>query len=366
MTAERRGGLDDGESAADAAEGVKDAQEGLDGAEPAADRESLAELTLGPPGARLRAAREARGLSLDDLARTMNLSRRVFEALEADDYDTLPSPTFVRGYIKSLARLLGEAPQPLLDAYEARGGAIRLNVRPTPGGDAGRMGPSLAQRRPGLVMVTVTLGILLALAGLALAFWPAAVPGVDRSASGSRGSAPAAIGTAGVRVPSGAGPSAEVAPAPAGATAALAGDAAEASAGPGAATVAPSTAAARGAAAVQAPAPAADAPVASDDAAPAVAIETAGDGSNIVVEAGGEDHLRFTFSDDCWVEVRDGDDRAVYQNLNRAGQTLDLWGRAPFRIRLGFAPAVQLAYNDSRVPLAPYTRNDVAALVIGR
>ena len=64
---------------------------------------------------------------------------------------------------------------------------------------------------------------------------------------------------------------------------------------------------------------------------------------------------------ECWVHVRDADGQSVYQDLNRSGETVELWGRAPFRIRLGYAPAVSLTYNG-RVALRPFTRNDVANL----
>ena len=50
----------------------------------------------------------------------------------------------------------------------------------------------------------------------------------------------------------------------------------------------------------------------------------------------------------------------------RRRQTLRLVGAGPFQIRLGYAPAVTLAYNGEPVPLAPHTRNTVALLVVGQ
>jgi VIT1/CCC1 family predicted Fe2+/Mn2+ transporter len=69
------------------------------------------------PGARLRAARKASGLDQDEMARALNLSRRVIRALEEDDDEQLPGATFVRGYIRSWARLTGESEEPLLAAF---------------------------------------------------------------------------------------------------------------------------------------------------------------------------------------------------------------------------------------------------------
>jgi cytoskeleton protein RodZ len=79
----------------------------------------------------------------------------------------------------------------------------------------------------------------------------------------------------------------------------------------------------------------------------------------------GEDLIRFTFNDECWVEVKTLGGENLYSDLNRAGRTLMLQGRGPFRILLGYAPGVELEFNGEPVPLARYTRNNVASLVLG-
>jgi hypothetical protein len=58
-------------------------------------------------GALLRAVREARDISLQDMADTTRISIKYLEALELDDYGVLPSSTFVRGYLREVARVLG-------------------------------------------------------------------------------------------------------------------------------------------------------------------------------------------------------------------------------------------------------------------
>jgi cytoskeleton protein RodZ len=58
-------------------------------------------------GGRLRAAREASGLSLDDVATKLKLSPRQVSAIEAEDWDALPERTFTRGFFRSYARLVG-------------------------------------------------------------------------------------------------------------------------------------------------------------------------------------------------------------------------------------------------------------------
>ncbi len=58
-------------------------------------------------GERLASARLERKLELGAVASQMHLSREVVAALEAGDASALPAMTFVRGYIKTYARLLG-------------------------------------------------------------------------------------------------------------------------------------------------------------------------------------------------------------------------------------------------------------------
>ena len=57
-------------------------------------------------GAALRAAREAAGLSIDDVAQQLKLAPRQVQALEDDDYARLPGRTFVRGFVRNYARFV--------------------------------------------------------------------------------------------------------------------------------------------------------------------------------------------------------------------------------------------------------------------
>ncbi|MEZ4518643.1 MAG: DUF4115 domain-containing protein [Chloroflexota bacterium] len=65
----------------------------------------------------LREARENKGLSLDEVQATIRINTRYLEALETGDYDALPTPVHVRGFLRNYARYLGLDPQPLLDRY---------------------------------------------------------------------------------------------------------------------------------------------------------------------------------------------------------------------------------------------------------
>ena len=77
------------------------------------------------------------------------------------------------------------------------------------------------------------------------------------------------------------------------------------------------------------------------------------------------DTLLFSFGEDCWVEVQDGNGELIYGDLSRAGSTLEVSGIPPLRVLLGYAHGVSLMHNGSRVALAPHTRNNVASFVLG-
>ncbi len=65
-------------------------------------------------GAQLRAKREELGLSIDQVSGQLYLAPRQVKALEADDYEALPGMASVRGFVRSYAKLLKMAPEPLL------------------------------------------------------------------------------------------------------------------------------------------------------------------------------------------------------------------------------------------------------------
>jgi cytoskeleton protein RodZ len=67
-------------------------------------------------GARLRKAREAAGLSEADVAERLKMPVRVVRSLEAEDWERLGAPVFVRGQLRSYSRLLGLTTAPMVAA----------------------------------------------------------------------------------------------------------------------------------------------------------------------------------------------------------------------------------------------------------
>jgi cytoskeleton protein RodZ len=68
-------------------------------------------------GAMLRQAREAAGISREDLANRTRLELRIIQALEGEDYASLAAAAFTKGYIRSLSKELKIDPDPILSRY---------------------------------------------------------------------------------------------------------------------------------------------------------------------------------------------------------------------------------------------------------
>jgi cytoskeletal protein RodZ len=69
--------------------------------------EELVETDVPSVGERLRAAREEKGLSLEDIAAQTRIPRRHLEAIEGADWDRLPAPTYTIGFARSYASVVG-------------------------------------------------------------------------------------------------------------------------------------------------------------------------------------------------------------------------------------------------------------------
>ncbi len=126
------------------------------------------------PGEQLRRAREAQGRTARAVGTSLNLPAARVEALEQDDDASLPPSTFVRGYLRSYARLVGCDPEAIVAAYERRRGeapdgpGAREPGRPgaaLPGGQPLQRGPSGTGRRLRLLAAIAGLLVLLAAGG---------------------------------------------------------------------------------------------------------------------------------------------------------------------------------------------------------
>lgn len=327
-------------------------------------------------GEQLRAAREAAGLSEQEVAAQLNLTRRVIVALEAEDFEALPGRAFARGYLRSYARQVGISDEALEPALEALRDPPEAGPKPV-----STLAPSssnVLDTGPSRIMIGVAVALLVLVVVLVVGalLWSGGdgleLP-VEETSEGDEGADDittvigepvAAAGSAPETVVPGSDQASSVShlqPAPLPLVRPVSVPAITLRSAP--------QALAESSAGNSTEARDALTPVADSGPTAGVTVErerTAADNLRLLVRAGGNDHLTFRFRRDSWVEVWDARDRELHRDLRRAEQELEVWGQAPFRILLGYAPAVSLRYNDERVALEPYIRNDVASLVLDR
>lgn len=75
----------------------------------------------------LQEARETKGLTLEEVQEETRINASYLGALENGDYNALPSPVHVRGFLRNYARFLDLDPEPLLERYKQIG-----SHQPTP------------------------------------------------------------------------------------------------------------------------------------------------------------------------------------------------------------------------------------------
>jgi cytoskeletal protein RodZ len=92
-------------------------------------------------GEAFRAAREARNLSLSDVAEQIHIRAVYLQAIEEEDWSAIAAPVYVRGFIRTYARFLGLDPQTAIEQFNAVAGEPAVTA-PTVAGTPARSGPS--------------------------------------------------------------------------------------------------------------------------------------------------------------------------------------------------------------------------------
>jgi cytoskeletal protein RodZ len=114
-------------------------------------------------GAQLRASREARGLTIEALARTTRVQPRILAAIERDDVAVVPPRPFGRGFVRAYAEEMGLDGDQTARDYFAQFAAV--TVPPAPAQEP-VPGPLASSSRVWILVVAVAgmiAGILLAL-----------------------------------------------------------------------------------------------------------------------------------------------------------------------------------------------------------
>lgn len=121
-------------------------------------------------GEALRDARQRLGMDVRQVEERTKIRARYIRALENEDWDSLPAPAYVRGFLRTYGRLLGLDGERLADEYRRRTGgeatASGASSEPVlresrrPGGRGPSRGLLLGGLGVGLVVVLVILGLL--------------------------------------------------------------------------------------------------------------------------------------------------------------------------------------------------------------
>ncbi|MDV5096404.1 MULTISPECIES: RodZ domain-containing protein [unclassified Pseudomonas] len=336
------------------------------------------------PGELLRQARENRDWSQAEVARKLNLTVSSLNHVETGAFDKLPGHTFARGYIRAYAKLMDLDQAALVEAFD------RYTGTHAKGSDVHSLGRiEEPVRLSHNILRGVSLLLLVAVVGGGFVWWQdqGSLRGKDlakialehvevESADGttqihpldepedqavSAGqqpeSAPLPLEQGAAEQPAAAEP-APASPAPAATAAAVPAPAQQAPVPP--VVTAPAAAPAPVAPVAPAPAPAAVAP-----ATPVAAVAAAEPAAPAAVPAGSA-KVAIQFVADCWTQVTDGNGKVLFSAIKRKGDNLELTGKPPFSVRLGFARGAQVSYNGQAVDVAPFTSGETARLKLGQ
>lgn len=294
-------------------------------------------------GQQLRAAREATGWGIEEVALRLRLSEATVLALEEDELAKLPPRTFVNGYVRSYARLLGLDPQPLLDEGGAEVDELVSSIREPDKHGASKIPYTLV-----FGLVLVALVVLVGMWWISREEAPAPVAAISEPQQPSVESPAETVELEPVseaatpQLPDGVDVTQE------NMDSAVEQPLEEAASEPEPAPEAP---------AVPVVPPAAGQPVYE---APLAGTEDA-----VRAAQRPQARLRLSFTENCWVEISDAANTQLLYRLIEGGQTLELSGQAPFRIFLGYAPAVSIQLNDTAFDFSPYQRGDIARFRLG-
>ena len=320
-------------------------------------------------------AREQQGLSVFDVSSRIKFAPRQIEALEADDFVQLPEAAFVRGFVRSYARLLQLNPEPLIAALPSS--HAQASVSHVVKSVDIPMPSALSARRHNIVWLAAALAI-----ALALAIFVRARDHAPVSSESVVKTTIEALELPNVAMDNVSAPVAEKAlqaetlPLPAVTTpAALPAKTAKQNAVQRESAQSPVIVTE-----VKKPVPVKPDPAkpvrtpakpAQQEAVRAVPLSAVRVESASVADASAnvspsmsfsEHALRLEFDEDAWVEIKDGNDKVLVSKLHRAGSLLRVSGKSPLDVTIGNAKAVRLFDKGKKIHLERYTTADVAHL----
>lgn len=280
------------------------------------------------PGARLRFEREARGLTIEQVAAKTHVRERILQAIERDDTDAI-APVYLRGYVKAYAVGLG------LDPTE-----FEAEARATAGSDPELRSVFNVERRRGFAERWLKAGsYAVASVLIAALVWQVTQQAVQFS-EGRATLLSAEPPPANSEQPSASGQSGT--------------------------TSRQNTHLAASIASLE---KLQNRPASTQSAAEQAWSAIKGPAQEIGPDPAavpdGQATIAIRVSADSWVEIVDGNGRQVEKDLLRGGNVRSYQGLPPFELMLGRASAVELEYNGSPVDLEPHIRGNVARMTLG-
>lgn len=321
-------------------------------------------------GNQLKAAREAKQMSVGDIAIALKLTSRQVEALENGNWQGLPGQTFIRGFVRNYARLLQLDSAPLMSQLDtvlevpqqrlSLPGQNRQVAMPQVGRTARR---DYLMALSGLLLVAIAVAIYFLL--------PAGLPdlrsGLESISAllSRKEAAPAAPVPAPEPVfppgetpqqvmnPQAVVPLPEAANPPASTVALVPPPVQQetVSPAPAAPTLVPVP--------VQSEVPTSP-PVSTSSPVPSTSAVIPSVGS----ASGDNATLHFSFAQEAWVEVRDRHGKVLISKMGRAGMERSVEGQAPFSLVVGNVSGVKLSLRGQPVDLASHSQGNVARLTL--
>ena len=283
-------------------------------------------------GQTLASERERQGLSRSDAAQRLHMSAYQVEAIETGDYTRLPKGTFLRGFVRNYAKILGlraEDTLALLPEHAPRDQKPGIvvptqNIRFDPLGD----------RLQNPYVKAASLAMVALVIGFAAMYWWLFIKPAPPGAAGRKATETqvAVAPPAAQPEPIAKAPAMQAPPAK-----------------PEAARPEPP----------KPEPPKQNAKTPALPAAPAVAAQAQ------VLNVGADGKvIKLVFKGSSWVEIRDAKGKILLSRLNPAGSEAEVSGKPPFNVIVGNAPEVQVFYNHHEFDLEPHTKVAVARFIV--
>lgn len=286
----------------------------------------------------LRGARVAADWTVAEVASKLNLTANAVESIEANQFERLPGVTFARGYIRSYAKILGLNADQLAKQFDQQIGSSTIDNAVH---SIDRVGEARRVSR-GMLHFSAFVIFVIA-AGAAYYAWQtfnvAKPQDNSQSAVFDRVEVERADGSVHVQTLD-----------------ELEDQAANVVLEPDAASSTQSTALAL---------------LASEDESASVQEEQAAELTETIEEADiqlepGMGVVQLSFSSDSWLRVRDAEGKELSTGLKRAGEQLNITGKAPLDIHLGYAKGVSIIYNGKPVDFSASISGETARITLGQ